>query len=67
MNLCYPPPTYGGSGIVATELGMSLAKKVMKCTLFHLELPARLDIGIPNIFFHKVNVQTYPFVQTSTV
>ena len=56
--LCYP--TYGGSGIVATELGMSLAKKVMKCTSFHLNYLARLDMTDPNIFFHKVNVQTYP-------
>lgn len=56
--LCYP--TYGGSGIVATELGMSLAKKGYEVHFISNNLPARLDITDPNIFFHKVNVQTYP-------
>lgn len=56
--LCYP--TYGGSGIVATELGMSLAQKGYEVHFISSELPARLDMTNPNIFFHKVNVQTYP-------
>lgn len=56
--LCYP--TYGGSGIVATELGMSLAKKGHEVHFISSELPARLDMTKPNIFFHKVNVQAYP-------
>ena len=56
--LCYP--TYGGSGIVATELGMSLAKKGYEVHFISSELPARLDMTDPNIFFHKVNLQTYP-------
>jgi N-acetyl-alpha-D-glucosaminyl L-malate synthase BshA len=59
--LCYP--TYGGSGIVATELGMSLAGKGYEAHFISSELPARLDITNPNIFFHKVNVQTYPLFQ----
>lgn len=59
--LCYP--TYGGSGIVATELGMSLAKKGYEVHFISNNLPARLDITNPNIFFHKVNVQTYPLFQ----
>ncbi|RCU42163.1 N-acetyl-alpha-D-glucosaminyl L-malate synthase BshA [Chryseobacterium lacus] len=59
--LCYP--TYGGSGIVATELGMSLAKKGYEVHFISSNLPARLDITNPNIFFHKVNVQTYPLFQ----
>ncbi len=59
--LCYP--TYGGSGIVATELGMSLAKKGYEVHFISSNLPARLDITDPNIFFHKVNVQTYPLFQ----
>lgn len=59
--LCYP--TYGGSGIVATELGMSLAKKGYEVHFISSALPARLDITNPNIFFHKVNVQTYPLFQ----
>lgn len=59
--LCYP--TYGGSGIVATELGMSLAKKGYEIHFISNQLPARLDITDPNIFFHKVNVQPYPLFQ----
>lgn len=59
--LCYP--TYGGSGIVATELGMSLADKGYEVHFISNQLPARLDITNPNIFFHKVNVQTYPLFQ----
>jgi len=59
--LCYP--TYGGSGIVATELGMSLANKGYEVHFISSALPARLDITNPNIFFHKVNVQTYPLFQ----
>lgn len=59
--LCYP--TYGGSGIVATELGMSLADKGYEVHFISSALPARLDITNPNIFFHKVNVQTYPLFQ----
>ncbi|ADQ82614.1 N-acetyl-alpha-D-glucosaminyl L-malate synthase BshA [Riemerella anatipestifer] len=56
--LCYP--TYGGSGIVATELGMSLAQKGYEIHFISSNLPARLDMTNPNIFFHKVNVETYP-------
>lgn len=59
--LCYP--TYGGSGIVATELGMSLANKGFEVHFISSALPARLDITNPNIFFHKVNVQTYPLFE----
>lgn len=59
--LCYP--TYGGSGIVATELGMALAEKGYEVHFISSNLPARLDITNPNIFFHKVNVQTYPLFQ----
>jgi N-acetyl-alpha-D-glucosaminyl L-malate synthase BshA len=59
--LCYP--TYGGSGIVATELGMSLASKGYEVHFISSNLPARLDITNPNIFFHKVNVQPYPLFQ----
>ncbi len=56
--LCYP--TYGGSGIVATELGMSLAKKGHEIHFISYSLPARLDVTQPNIFFHQVNIQPYP-------
>ncbi len=59
--LCYP--TYGGSGIVATELGMSLADKGYEVHFISSNLPARLDLTNPNIFFHKVNIQPYPLFQ----
>lgn len=56
--LCYP--TFGGSGIVATELGMTLAKKGYEVHFISSELPARLDMTNPNIFFHQVTMQVYP-------
>ena len=60
MNIgivCYP--TYGGSGIVATELGMEMAKKGHHVHFISYSLPARLDVTIPNITFHQVNIQEY--------
>ena len=59
--LCYP--TYGGSGIVATELGMTLANKRYEIHFISDHLPARLEMTNPNIFFHKVNLQFYPLFQ----
>lgn len=59
--VCYP--TYGGSGIVATELGMDLAERGHEIHFISTSLPARLDITLPNIFFHKVNVETYPLFE----
>lgn len=56
--LCYP--TYGGSGIVATELGMILAKQGHQVHFISSNLPARLDMTRANIFFHKVQVENYP-------
>lgn len=59
--VCYP--TYGGSGIVATELGMDLAERGHEIHFISTSLPARLDITLPNIYFHKVNVETYPLFE----
>lgn len=59
--VCYP--TYGGSGIVATELGMDLAERGHEIHFISTSLPARLDITISNIYFHKVNVETYPLFE----
>lgn len=59
--VCYP--TYGGSGIVATELGMDLAERGHEVHFISTSLPARLDIKLSNIFFHKVNVETYPLFE----
>lgn len=60
MNIgivCYP--TYGGSGIVATELGMEMAKKGHNVHFISYSLPARLDVTIPNIYFHQVHIKEY--------
>jgi len=59
--LCYP--TYGGSGIVATELGMEMAKKNHEIHFISYSLPARLDITLPNIHFHHVQIQSYPLFE----
>lgn len=59
--VCYP--TYGGSGIVATELGMDLAERGHQVHFISTSLPARLNITMPNIYFHKVNVENYPLFE----
>jgi len=59
--VCYP--TYGGSGIVATELGMDLAEKGHEVHFFSTNVPARLNIKLPNIFFHRIHVENYPLFQ----
>ncbi len=61
MNIgitCYP--TYGGSGIVATELGKALAKRGHKVHFISYALPTRLDGFIENVFFHEVEMSNYP-------
>ncbi|HEY7212190.1 MAG TPA: N-acetyl-alpha-D-glucosaminyl L-malate synthase BshA [Bryobacteraceae bacterium] len=55
---CYP--TYGGSGIVATELGMELAQRGHEVHFISYANPIRLDPGTPGIFYHEVEVSTYP-------
>jgi N-acetyl-alpha-D-glucosaminyl L-malate synthase BshA len=56
--VCYP--TYGGSGVVATELGKSLAKRGHQVHFISYQQPARLDFFAENIFFHEVYVSNYP-------
>lgn len=61
MNIgivCYP--TYGGSGVVATELGKALASRGHKVHFITYSQPARLDFFNENLFYHEVNVSTYP-------
>ena len=58
---CYP--TYGGSGIVATELGMELAARGHEVHFITYSNPIRLDPGTPRIHYHEVEVSTYPLVQ----
>ncbi|TXK71000.1 N-acetyl-alpha-D-glucosaminyl L-malate synthase BshA [Mesonia sp. HuA40] len=61
MNIgivCYP--TFGGSGVVATELGMALAKKGHIVHFITYKQPVRLEQLSSNIHFHEVNVPEYP-------
>ena len=58
---CYP--TYGGSGIVATELGLELATRGHDVHFITYANPIRLDPGIPRIFYHEVEVSSYPLFQ----
>ncbi|MGB9611407.1 MAG: N-acetyl-alpha-D-glucosaminyl L-malate synthase BshA, partial [Bryobacteraceae bacterium] len=58
---CYP--TYGGSGIVATELGMELAARGYEVHFITYANPIRLDPGLPRISYHEVEVATYPLFQ----
>jgi len=61
MNIgitCYP--TYGGSGVVATELGKALALKGHTIHFISYALPFRLNHFIENIVFHEVEMSNYP-------
>jgi L-malate glycosyltransferase len=55
---CYP--TYGGSGIVATELGKELAARGHEIHFISYAPPLRMDQSDPDIHFHEVEVTTYP-------
>jgi L-malate glycosyltransferase len=55
---CYP--VMGGSGIVATELGMALAARGHQVHFISYALPFRLDRFRENVFFHEVEVSSYP-------
>lgn len=56
--VCYP--TYGGSGVVATELGKALAKEGYEIHFITYSQPTRLDFFSENLFYHEVSVKTYP-------
>ncbi len=56
--VCFP--TYGGSGVVATELGKSLADKGHEVHFFSYDYPFRLNVVSENIFFHELNTVDYP-------
>jgi L-malate glycosyltransferase len=58
---CYP--TYGGSGVVATELGIELAQRGHEVHFITYALPIRLTESHNNIHFHEVNVSQYPLFQ----
>jgi len=61
MNIaivCYP--TFGGSGVVATELGLELSKRGHQIHFITYNQPVRLDLLNKNVHFHEVNVPEYP-------
>ncbi|MBF9252072.1 N-acetyl-alpha-D-glucosaminyl L-malate synthase BshA [Pontibacter sp. 172403-2] len=59
--VCYP--TFGGSGVVATELGKALALKGHKVHFITYSQPARLDFFNENLFYHEVYIPSYPLFQ----
>jgi N-acetyl-alpha-D-glucosaminyl L-malate synthase BshA len=64
MNIgivCYP--TFGGSGVVATELGKALALKGHRVHFITYSQPVRLDFFNENLFYHEVYVPPYPLFQ----
>lgn len=64
MNIgivCYP--TFGGSGVVATELGIGLAKEGHKVHFITYSQPTRLDFFNENLFYHEVDIRSYPLFQ----
>ena len=56
--VCYP--TFGGSGVVATELGKALADRGHQVHFVTYNQPARLDLFSENLFYHEVTVSKYP-------
>jgi len=58
---CYP--TYGGSGVIATELGKELALRGHEVHFISYALPFRLTKYIKNIFFHEVEISNYPLFE----
>ncbi len=58
---CYP--TYGGSGVVATELGLELAQRGHDIHFISYSQPIRLTEPMPNIRFHEVEVSRYPLFE----
>lgn len=64
MNIgivCYP--TFGGSGVVATELGKALAKEGHKVHFITYSQPSRLDFLNENLFYHEVDFRSYPLFE----
>jgi len=58
---CYP--TYGGSGVVATELGIELAHRGHQVHFISYSQPIRLTEPHPNVFYHEVEVSQYPLFE----
>jgi N-acetyl-alpha-D-glucosaminyl L-malate synthase BshA len=60
---CYP--TYGGSGVVATELGLALAAEGHEVHFISYAIPKRLNRFVENIYFHEVEISNYPLFEHS--
>ncbi len=58
---CYP--TWGGSGVVASELAMALARRGDAVHVISYAIPSRLDLALPGIHFHEVHVADYPLFE----
>ena len=56
--VCYP--TFGGSGVVATELGLELSRKGHEVHFITYRQPVRLELLSAQVHFHEVNVPKYP-------
>lgn len=59
--VCYP--TFGGSGVVATELGKALAKEGHRVHFITYSQPTRLDFLNENLFYHEVDFRSYPLFE----
>lgn len=59
--VCYP--TFGGSGVVATELGKALAQGGHEIHFITYSQPSRLDFLNENLFYHEVDIRTYPLFE----
>lgn len=59
--VCYP--TFGGSGVVATELGKALTKVGHQVHFITYSQPQRLDFFNENLYYHEVNIPAYPLFQ----
>lgn len=59
--VCYP--TFGGSGVVATELGKALAQEGHKIHFITYSQPSRLDFLNENLFYHEVEFRSYPLFE----
>jgi L-malate glycosyltransferase len=59
--VCYP--TYGGSGVIATELGKALAARGHQIHFISYAMPMRLDEYLGNVFYHEVEMASYPLFE----
>ena len=59
--VCYP--TYGGSGVVATELGIAFAEQGHEVHFISYDQPFRLDLFSDKVYYHEVNIPSYPLFE----